>query len=186
MKLRLSFVFALLLSLCCGAFAAEQSKVLWYRQPAKVWTEALPIGNGRLAAMVFGGVETERLQINEGTVWAGERRNRNNPAGAAAIPKIRQLLFAGDPKQAEIVADKDVIAIPRRMPPYQTLGDLTLKFQQAEFENCRRDELKGSSTALDEARKHAGKPVTVEGSLSSGKDFKQPVPLDVRAVPSGT
>src|SRR5678815_618123 len=53
---------------------------LWYRQPAKDWNEALPIGNGRLAAMVFGGMTNERIQLNEETVWAGEKRDRNNPA----------------------------------------------------------------------------------------------------------
>jgi alpha-L-fucosidase 2 len=64
-----------------------QTNRLWYKQPAKQWNEALPIGNGRLGGMVFGGVANERIQLNEDTVWAGERRDRNNPAGAAAIPK---------------------------------------------------------------------------------------------------
>src|SRR5215212_9149887 len=68
---------------------------LWYKQPAAQWTEALPVGNGRLAAMVFGGVESERLQLNEDTVWAGERRDRMNPDGPAAVPEIRRLLFEG-------------------------------------------------------------------------------------------
>jgi alpha-L-fucosidase 2 len=101
---------------------------LWYRQPAANWNEALPIGNGRLGAMVFGGVDRERLQLNEDTVWAGEKRDRLNPAGPAAVPEIRRLLFEGKAVEAETLADKAMIAVPRRMPPYQPLGDLNLTF----------------------------------------------------------
>ena len=74
---------------------------LWYRQPAVKWEEALPIGNGRLGAMVFGGVQEERLQINEDTIWAGEKRDRNNPNGASSIAEVRRLLMAGKIKEAE-------------------------------------------------------------------------------------
>jgi alpha-L-fucosidase 2 len=111
---------------------------LWYRQPAAGWNEALPIGNGRLAAMVFGGVETEHIQLNEETIWAGEKRDRNNPEGARSLPEVRRLLFAGKLKEAEVLADKTMIATTRRMPQYQTLGDLVLRF--AGHENDARDE----------------------------------------------
>ena len=102
---------------------------LWYRQPAATWNEALPIGNGRLGAMVFGGVGEERLQLNEDTVWAGEKRDRLNPAGPAAVKEVRRLLAEGKAAQAEALADKAIIATPRRMPPYQPLGDLGLSFR---------------------------------------------------------
>ncbi len=101
---------------------------LWYRQPAANWNQALPIGNGRLGAMVFGGIANERLQLNEDTVWAGEKRDRLNPAGPAAVTEVRRLLLAGKAVEAEALADKAIIATPRRMPPYQTLGDLALGF----------------------------------------------------------
>jgi len=101
---------------------------LWYRQPAANWNEALPIGNGRLAAMVFGGPEAERIQLNEDTIWAGEKRDRTNPDGAANLAEVRRLLFAGKPKEAEVLAEKTIIAVPKRMPPYQPLGDLWLRF----------------------------------------------------------
>jgi alpha-L-fucosidase 2 len=101
---------------------------LWYRQPAANWNEALPIGNGRLAAMVFGGVASERIQVNEDTVWAGEKRDRNNPEGARNLVEVRRLLFAGKPKEAEQLAERTIISIPKRMPPYQPLGDLLLRF----------------------------------------------------------
>ena len=108
--------------------APQAASVLWYRTPAARWNEALPIGNGRLGAMVFGGVREERLQLNEDSVWAGQRMNRVNPAAAAAVPEVRRLLQAGKVAEAEALADKAMISIPRRMPPYQTLGDLTLTF----------------------------------------------------------
>ncbi len=101
---------------------------LWYRQPAKEWNEALPIGNGRLAAMVFGGTATERIQLNEDTVWAGEKRDRNNPEGLRNLAEVRRLLFAGKPKEAEALAERTMIAVPKRMPMYQTLGELSLTF----------------------------------------------------------
>jgi alpha-L-fucosidase 2 len=107
--------------------ATSPANVLWYRSPAAEWNEALPIGSGRLGAMVFGGVAEERLQLNEDTVWAGEKRDRINPAGPAAIPEIRRLLADGKPAEAEALADKSVIAVPRRMPPYQPLGDLIVR-----------------------------------------------------------
>ena len=101
---------------------------LWYRQPAANWNEALPIGSGRLAAMVFGGTAVERIQINEDTIWAGEKRDRSNPEGANNLAEVRRLLFSGKPKQAEELAEKTIIAVPKRMPPYQPLGDLILNF----------------------------------------------------------
>jgi alpha-L-fucosidase 2 len=106
--------------------APASANVLWYRSPAAEWNQALPIGSGRLGAMVFGGTANERIQLNEDTVWAGEKRDRINPSGPAAIPEIRRLLFAGKPAEAEALADKAVIAVPRRMPPFQTLGDLLI------------------------------------------------------------
>ena len=79
--------------------------------------------------MVFGGVVGERLQLNEDSVWAGEKLDRVNPQAAASIPEIRRLLFEGKPTEAEAIADRTMISVPRRMPPYQTLGDLAIRFQ---------------------------------------------------------
>src|SRR5690349_7960209 len=109
--------------------ADSQANLLWYRAPAANWNEALPVGNGRLGAMVFGGVVDERLQLNEDSVWAGQKLDRVNPQAAGSLPEIRRLLFAGKPAVAEAIADKTIISVPRRMPPYQTLGDLGIHFQ---------------------------------------------------------
>jgi alpha-L-fucosidase 2 len=121
--------------------AAEDRQRLWYQQPAREWNEALPIGNGRLGAMVFGGTAEERLQLNEDTVWAGEARDRINPLGARAIPEIRRLLSEGRVQDAEALANKAVIAVPRRMPPYQPLGDLVITFATRGSTTAYRREL---------------------------------------------
>ena len=114
--------------------------LLWYRQPASRWVDALPVGNGRLGAMVFGGTAHEHIQLNEDTVWAGEVRDRVNPRGLAALPEVRRLIFAGKPDEAGKLANQDMMAIPLRMPPYQTLGDLWLEFPNgAQPEDYRRE-----------------------------------------------
>src|SRR5450631_3044038 len=66
---------------------------LWYKQPAKIWTDALPIGNGRLGAMVFGGITEERLQLNEDTLWSGFPHEWNNARASEALPEIRRLVL---------------------------------------------------------------------------------------------
>ena len=124
------FLFALWTCSAVLCFAADQSVLLWYRQPAEKWVEALPLGNGRLGAMVFGRISDERVQLNEDTVWSGERRDRTNPAARKGVPEIRRLLFAGKVAEAQAMAEKDMLAIPRRMPVYQPLGDLLLKFPE--------------------------------------------------------
>jgi alpha-L-fucosidase 2 len=119
---------------------SDRSHIIWYSKPAEVWNEALPVGNGRLGGMVFGGVQSERIQLNEDTVWAGEMRDRNNPEGARSIPEVRRLLLSGKVKEAEALADKSILSIPRRLPPYQTLGDLHLRFSgQKEFSEYTRE-----------------------------------------------
>jgi alpha-L-fucosidase 2 len=122
-----------------AAAAADRSHILWYKQPAAQWTEALPVGNGRLAAMVFGKTDEERIQLNEDSVWPGSRKNRDNPAGAAAVPEVRRLLMEGRVAEAETRA-KDMLGVPPRMVPYQTLGDLRLRFQPGrEISGYRRE-----------------------------------------------
>jgi alpha-L-fucosidase 2 len=102
--------------------------VLWYHQPAREWVEALPIGNGRLGAMVFGGVNEERLQLNEDTIWSGSPYNPANPAALQAYPKARELIFAGKEREAEDLLSKSGMAIPIGEASYQTLGNLVLDF----------------------------------------------------------
>lgn len=99
---------------------------LWYRQPAVEWTEALPVGNGRIGAMIFGGTARERLQLNEDTLWTGGPYDAVNPAARAALPEVRRLVEAGSFAQAEALADERLIGTPRTQMAYQALGDLLL------------------------------------------------------------
>jgi alpha-L-fucosidase 2 len=104
---------------------------LWYRQPAKVWTEALPIGNGNLGAMVFGGVEHERLQLNEHTLWSGKPTLEDSAGAREVIARMRELLLDGKYAEANKLgaAWHAPAQEPRgSRPSYQTLGDLLLDF----------------------------------------------------------
>ena len=118
-----------------------QQLALWYRRPAKEWLEALPLGNGRLGAMVYGGVETERLQLNEGTVWAGGPYTPANPEGLAALPEIRRLVFEDKWHEAQSLINAKFIGIPAPELPYQTVGHLTLDFPAPQSVSDYRREL---------------------------------------------
>jgi alpha-L-fucosidase 2 len=113
---------------------------LWYRQPAEAWTEALPIGNGRIGAMVFGGVARERLQLNEDTLYAGGPYDPSDPEALLALPRVRALIADGKYAEAQALANEKMMARPLRMPSYQTVGDLVLGFGASSFaEEYRRD-----------------------------------------------
>ncbi|MFZ0280521.1 MAG: glycoside hydrolase family 95 protein [Bacteroidales bacterium] len=103
---------------------------IWFNKPAGSWNEALPVGNGRLGAMIFGGVENERLQLNEESVWTGEPRWDANPNALKALPEVRKLLFEGRYPEAEKLAQEKIMGTIRRdeKSSYQTLGDLSLNF----------------------------------------------------------
>ncbi|WP_420114899.1 glycosyl hydrolase family 95 catalytic domain-containing protein [Pseudactinotalea sp.] len=103
--------------------------LLRYDQPAAEWTEALPVGNGRLGAMVYGGVATERLQLNEDTLWSGGPYDPINPAAAEALPRVRALVAQGRYAEADALADRDVMARPLKQAPYSTVGELVIEFE---------------------------------------------------------
>ncbi len=105
---------------------------LWYDKPAGCWEEALPIGNGRLGAMIFGTVENERIQLNEDSVWYGGYVDRNNPDALTNLPKIRTMLLNGQIPQAQELMTYALSGIPQSQKPYQTLGDLSLCFKGME------------------------------------------------------
>ena len=102
--------------------------VLWYNKPAEQWTDALPVGNGRLGAMVFGGVESERIQLNEDTLWDGGPQDTNNPKALEALPKVQQLLFEDKNEEATKLAGETMLGVPHRIKSYQSLGDIILEF----------------------------------------------------------
>ena len=141
------------------AAAPESSLSLWYRAPASdhpllpldappqarqagatEWVRALPVGNGRLGAMVFGGVVHERLQLNEDTLWAGRPYDPVNPEAKDALPDVRRLIADGKYADAAKLVGAKVMSTPLRQMPYQTVGDLALTFPRVEaVENYRRD-----------------------------------------------
>jgi alpha-L-fucosidase 2 len=114
---------------------------LWYRQPADVWTEALPIGNGRLGAMIFGGIARERLQLNEDSLYAGGPYDPSNPDALVALPQVRALIAEGKFEDAQALAQEKMMARPIRMPSYQTVGDLILSFGASAYAEDYRREL---------------------------------------------
>jgi len=100
---------------------------LWYRQPAREWTEALPVGNGRLGAMVFGGVPEERVQFNEDTLWTGAPHEYQHEGAARHLATIRKLLAEGKQREAEGLAGKEFMSEPLHQKAYQPFGDLRLR-----------------------------------------------------------
>src|ERR1700743_1509140 len=125
------------------ASGAEHPLTLWYRQPAGAdWNAALPIGNGRLGAMIYGGVGREHWQLNEDSVWEGYKRDGANSNALAALPEGRGLFFAGKNEEASALAAKTMMGIPMRIKSYHPLGDLFIEDTQKASEpekNYRRE-----------------------------------------------
>jgi alpha-L-fucosidase 2 len=101
---------------------------LWYPQPATEWTEALPVGNGRLGAMIFGGAAQERLQFNDDTLWTGEPHEYHHEGAVEYLPQVREMLFEGRQREAERLAAEHMMSVPLRQEKYQPFGDLILDF----------------------------------------------------------
>lgn len=114
---------------------------LWYRQPAKSWNDALPLGNGRLWAMAYGQTAHERVELNEEGLWAGGPWDARLTAVLKGLPEIHRLLFAGKPVEAGALARQHLLASPQRQPPCQTMADLWLEFPDHERAADYRREL---------------------------------------------
>lgn len=111
--------------------STEKKHRLWYGKPASEWNEALPIGNGRLGAMIFGGAAEEKLQLNEDSVWYGGPRNRNNEDALPHLPEIRRLILEGQLQKAEELAAMTMAGLPEAQRHYLPLGDLLLSFSHS-------------------------------------------------------
>ncbi|MEA3188982.1 MAG: alpha-L-fucosidase 2 [Chthoniobacter sp.] len=110
--------------------APANALTLWSPRPAREWLEALAFGNGRLGGTVFGGVDHERIQLNEDTIWSGGPYDPANPDAAGVMKQIQELLFAGKQKEAEDLTLKSAMGNPKGMSNYQTLGSLMLDFPE--------------------------------------------------------
>lgn len=106
--------------------------LLWYKEPAKIWEEAMPLGNGRMGAMVFGNPINERIQVNEESIWYGGPVNRINPDLKRYLPQIRELIFSGEIAKAERLMVLAMSGCPNSVHPYQTLGDININFSGIE------------------------------------------------------
>jgi len=127
---------------------------LWYRQAARNWNEALPIGNGRLGGMVFGRVGKERIQLNEDSVWYGGPSDRNNPDAFANLQRVRELIFAGRLAEAHELALLSMTGVPECQRHYEPLGDLNLQFygQAGEAVDYRRELILETAAAVTSYR----------------------------------
>ncbi|MBI3819788.1 MAG: glycoside hydrolase family 95 protein [Planctomycetes bacterium] len=113
--------------------------VLWYSRPAANWNEALPVGNGTLGAMVFGGVGEETIQINDHELWAGGPMDRINPKGRESLPEIRKLIFEGKTDEATKLAGETMMGMPPTIESYEPLCDLKLKMHnEGKYNDYRR------------------------------------------------
>lgn len=144
------FVNALLIFLLLACSPQENSKVdlLWYDQPAKSWNEALPLGNGKLGVMVFGNTSSERIQLNDDSMWPAENADWNEPEGNENdLEKIRALLFEGNNDAADkLFVDK--FSRKSIIRSHQTLGDLFIDFDHQSISDYRRKLNISNATSL--------------------------------------
>ncbi|HEX3857078.1 MAG TPA: glycoside hydrolase family 95 protein [Verrucomicrobiae bacterium] len=119
----------------------KRDMVEWYRQPAVKWLDAMPIGDGYMGAMVFGGIQQERIALNESSFWSGRPHDYNDTNAINYFPQIRDLVFADKFQDAEKMADKHFWGIPKGQQAYEPIGDLILKFDGADNVQDYRREL---------------------------------------------
>ncbi|MBN2613193.1 MAG: glycoside hydrolase family 95 protein [Bacteroidales bacterium] len=180
--------------LSCNGTKPGESLKLWYDKPAATWNEALPIGNGRIGAMLFGNPAEERLQLNEETVWAGAPHSNVNDQCAKYIPVIRKLIFEEKYEEAQEIANEHIVSAQKGMP-YQPVGDLYITFpghvnvknyyrdldisnaiasMQYEFEGVtyRREFFSSFTDQVIVARFTADKPGNISCNLAIGSEQK--------------
>lgn len=130
-----------MLFVCVVAMAADKldnDQRLWYDAPATCWLEALPLGNSRMGAMVFGGTDTEQIQLNEETFWSGGPHNNNSSTSLRYLTEVRSLIFDGNEKEAENIINREFVKGPHGMR-YLTLGSLNLQFGHKDVKDYVRD-----------------------------------------------
>src|SRR4030095_4759499 len=136
-------IFSILLTLItiAGYSQNKQGLKLWYKQPSgNTWETALPIGNGRLGAMIYGNVDKETIQLNESTVWSGSPNRNDNPLALDSLARIRQLIFDGKQKEAERIANRVIITRKSHGQMFQPVGSLQLAFNGHDnYTNYYRD-----------------------------------------------
>ena len=138
---RIFFFLLALISLSMGGCNKGKMATyrMWYDEPAKEWTEALPVGNGRIGAMVFGDPQNERIQFNEESLWAGSKIDNNNPQALEYLPEIQKMIFDGQYQRAYEMANDYLLGTPPNIRSHQTFGDLVLGYHwESEVKNYKR------------------------------------------------
>jgi alpha-L-fucosidase 2 len=137
---KLFFIYLLFVNTICFS-QTRQGLKLWYKQPSgKIWENALPIGNGRLGAMIYGNVDKEIIQLNEHTLWSGGPNRNDNPLALDSLAIIRQLIFEGRQKDAERIVNRVIITKKSHGQKFEPLGNLQLAFDGHDnFSNYYRE-----------------------------------------------
>ena len=140
MKTILVIIFGILCFTPKAQVFAQSENRLFYNEPANNWLEALPVGNGRLGAMIYGGVEQEQIQFNEETLWTGGPHDYSHKGAYKHLDKIRQLLDEGKQLEAQTLAQQEFMSQPLTQKAYQPFGDLIMNFPgHKQFSNYHRE-----------------------------------------------
>ena len=167
----LPLLIGALVSGCNSGPGSTGKYVMWYDRPAAEWTEALPVGNGRLGGMIFGNPAVERLQVNEESLWGGVNVPNNNPGALANLPEIRKLILEGRIPEAYELSDKYLSGIPGKTWSYQTVGDIFLKFADTTAVTGYRRELDLATGIASVGFERNGKRVSYEVYVPAGEDL---------------
>ncbi|MBR2360731.1 MAG: glycoside hydrolase family 95 protein [Bacteroidaceae bacterium] len=143
--MRIKNLFTAFLLLASVALQAQNHR-LWYSKPATHWLEALPVGNSQLGGMVYGGTDTEVIQLNEETFWSGSPHNNNSSEALEVLPEVRRLIFEGRERDAAGLIDKHFVKGPHGMR-FLPLGNIRLNFGHAQVQNYERALNLGDATA---------------------------------------
>ena len=137
-KCQFIILFTVTCTCCCQA--NRENTTLWYSQPAKKWVEAMPLGNGRMGAMVFGGVQKERLQLNEESLWAGEAFQTYPDNFKENLRKLQDMVLEGEIAEASAFGKKTMVKKPTSFRSYEPLADLRMEFNHgSEVKEYSRD-----------------------------------------------
>ena len=137
-KLTFSILVVCLYALSARGASVDNDHRLWYDTPATCWLEAVPLGNSRLGAMVFGGTDVEEIQLNEETFWSGGPHNNNSPTALQYLTEVRSLIFDGKEKAAEDLLNREFVKGPHGMR-FLTLGSLSMQFGHTGVKDYVRD-----------------------------------------------
>ena len=177
-------------SISCKKVRASETIKLWFNKPASSWVEALPVGNGRIGAMVYGGTKIDTIQINEESLWGGTKIDDNNAKASEMLPQIQKLFLEGDIDKATEMAKENMLGIPPRLRSYQTLMNLVLDYGNRKITDYRRElDLVNGISRVD--YKSNGAPFTQEVFSSLTQDvlvvkLKSAAPFNVNVRLSRT